>query len=161
MQLNRESIISHGSALSPSLKVFGRLNELIRDPTTHLEQVVALVRIDEALSFQVIRLSNSVMFGRKNPCDSLESAVERLGFREIHRIVRLPAMHQTFQQDLITYNISSARLCDNSVAPADAMDALAEQSRRDGPRPYPACLLRNVGRVIFNIITPGTRTPSR
>src|SRR5258708_13405627 len=159
MQLNRESIISHGSALSPSLKVFGRLNEFLRDPNTDLEQVVGLVSIDQGLSFQVIRLSNRVMFGRKNPCDSLESAVERLGFREIHRIVGLAAMHQTFQQDLITYNISSARLWENSVATAVAMDALAEQSGRDGPSAYAAGLLRNVGRVIINSITGGSRYP--
>ena len=80
MSLGRDTIITLGSTLPPALGIFGRLQSRLRDPDSELADIVDLVRVDPALTFQVIRLSNSVLYGLKSRCHSLDEAVGRVGF---------------------------------------------------------------------------------
>ncbi len=100
MPLTRENIVSLGSKLAPAAATFGHLRVLLEDPDTESEEIVNLVRLDPALTFHVVRMSNSVLFGSRERTDSLEGAVGRVGFREIYRVVGLAATHQTCQRDL-------------------------------------------------------------
>lgn len=150
MPLNRETIITLGSKLAPSAATFGRLRTLLQDPGTEMEEIVNLVRLDPALSFHVIRMSNSVLFGLRERNDSLDGAVCRLGFREIYRVVGLAATHQICQRDLQAYQLKAARLWENSVATAAAAEVLALPAGGDAGLAYATGLLRNLGRVIID-----------
>lgn len=158
-QLTWETIVPLGAAMPPSLQVYARLGRLLEDLDTDLDAVVDVVRLDHALTFQVIRLSNSVMFGLRHRSESLEEAVGMVGFGEIRRIVGLAALHQTFQRDLAHYHISAARLWENSVATAAAMAAIARRNDRDPGAAYATGLLRNVGRVIIDGVRGGAIYP--
>ncbi len=159
MPLERETIVSLGSTLSPSLQVFARLGKLLEDPDTDLADIVELVQFDPSLTFKILRLANSVMFGLNSHCDSLEEAVSRVGAREIHRIVGLAASHQSYQGDLTSYGLSAEQLWENSVATAAAMESIAHRTGIDPRGAYAAGLLRNVGRVIIDKIKGGSRYP--
>lgn len=89
MPITRKTILALGSKLAPAAATFGRLRTLLQDPGTEMEEIVNLVRLDPALTFHVIRLSNSVLFGLRERNDSLEGAVGRVGFHEIFRLVLL------------------------------------------------------------------------
>jgi HD-like signal output (HDOD) protein len=159
MPLSREAIISLGSKLTPSVQVFGRLGQLLEDVNNDVDQVVGVVRLDQTLTFQVIKLSNSVMFGIKGKIESLDEAVNRIGFGEVHRLVGLAASHQVFQGDLHTYGLKAARLWENSIACAAAAEALACRAGRDTRALYAAGLLRSIGRVIIDKVTHGPAYP--
>ncbi|PHX71400.1 MAG: hypothetical protein CK548_06760 [Opitutia bacterium] len=60
-----------------------------------------------ALTFHVIRLSNSVLFGLRERNDSLEGAVGRVSFNESYRLVGLAATNQVCQRDLPTYQLKA------------------------------------------------------
>jgi HD-like signal output (HDOD) protein len=160
MLLNREFIITLGSKLAPAAITLGRLRPLLADPRTDAEEVINLIRLDPALSFHVIRMSNSVLFGLRERNDSLEGAVGRVGFHEIYRLVGLAATHQACQRDLITYRLKAARLWENAVATAAAAEVLALPAHEDPGLAYTMGLLRNLGRVIIDdfareIVYPG------
>jgi len=159
MGLDRANIITLGSALPPAVGIFGRLEALLARPDTELDAIVDLVRVDPALTFQIIRLGNSAFYGLKNRCDSLEQAVSRIGFGDIHSLVGLVAARHACQQDLRAYQISARQFWENAVATGQLMAALAAANGTDARQAYSTGLLRNLGRIVLNNHAGAVRYP--
>lgn len=159
MSLSRDQIITLGNKLAPAAATFGRLRCLLLDPNTSLDEIVQLIRLDPALTFQVVRMSNSVLFGMRDKTDSLELAVGRVGLGEVFRLVGLAAAQQVCQRDLVTYRLPASRLWENAVATAAAAEVLASRAGRDSGLAYTAGLLRTIGRVILDGAALGTVYP--
>lgn len=150
MSLTRETIITLGNKLAPAAATFSRLRLMLMDPDTDLQEIIKLIRLDQALTFHVVRLSNSVLFGMRDRTDSLDVAVGRVGLGEVFRLVGLAATQQLCQRDLLTYRTTASRLWENAVATAAAAELLAQRAGRDAGLAYTAGLLRTVGRVIID-----------
>ena len=159
MTLDRAAIVTLGSQLAPAAATFGRLREALENSGTSSEEIVELIRLDPALTFHVIRVSNSVIFGLREPNDSLDGAVGRVGFREIYRMVGLAATQQICQRDLPHYRLRAERLWENSVATAAAAEVLAGAAGCDAGLAYTAGLLRTLGRVIIDGAAAGQAYP--
>jgi HD-like signal output (HDOD) protein len=159
MSLPREKIIALGNKLAPAAATFGRLRTLLQDPETGLDEIVQLIRLDAALTFHVVRMSNSVLFGLRDRTDSLDAAVGRVGLREIFRLVGLAATQQVCQQDLRTYRLPAHRLWENAVATAAAAEVLAARAGREPGLAYSAGLMRTLGRVILDGVGSGETYP--
>ena len=159
MGLARATIITLGSSLPPAIGIFGRLESLLQKPDTDLDQIVDLVRVDSALTFQIIRLGNSAFYGLKSRCDSLEEAVARIGFGDIHSLVGLVAARHACQHDLQAYQIPARRFWENSVATGQLMAAFAARNGIDVRTAYSTGLLRNLGRVVINNYAGAVRYP--
>ena len=159
MSLDRATIVTLGSALPPAIGIFGRLELLLGRTDTDLDQIVDLVRVDSALTFQIIRLGNSAFYGLKNRCDSLEEAVARIGFGDIHSLVGLVAARHACQQDLKAYQIPARRFWENSVATGQLMAAFAARNGMEVRNAYATGLLRNLGRIVINNYTGAVRYP--
>jgi HD-like signal output (HDOD) protein len=159
MRLGRDTIITLGSALPPALGIFGRLQSRLRDPDSELADIVELVRVDPALTFQVIRLSNSVLYGLRNHCNSLDEAVARVGFAEIQQMIGLVVAKQSFQGELTLYQTPAGRLWENAVATGALMSAFASRAGGDAAAAYATGLLRSIGRVVLNNHTGAVAYP--
>jgi HD-like signal output (HDOD) protein len=161
MSLNREKVVALGNKLAPAAATFGRLRALLQDPESGLDEIVQLIRLDSALTFHVVRMSNSVLFGlRGGRIDSLDVAVGRVGLKEIFRLVGLAAMQQVCQRDLPTYRLPAQRLWENAVATAAAAEVLATRAGQEPGLAYSAGLLRTLGRVVLDgaglgVVYPG------
>ncbi len=153
------AIIALGDKLAPAAATLGRLRTLLASPDTETEEIVNLIRLDPALTFHVVRMSNSVLFGTREQSDTLEGAVGRVGFLEIYRLVSLAAGKQLCQGDLATYRLKSVRLWENSVATAAAAEVLAIPAGIDPGLSYAAGLLRNLGHVILDRLADGRQYP--
>ncbi len=150
MTLTRENLIALGNKLAPAASTFSRLRILLSDPNTDLDDIIKLIRLDPALTFNVVRMSNSVLFGLRDKTESLDVAVGRVGLGEIFRLVGLAAARQVCQRDLVTYRLRASRLWENAVATAAAGEVLAQRSGRDAGLAYTAGLLRTIGRVVLD-----------
>lgn len=150
MSLSRETILTLGNKLAPAAATFSRLRTLLLEPQTELAEIVQLIRLDPALTFHVVRMSNSVLFGMRDRTDSLDVAVGRVGLGEVFRLVGLAATQQLCQRDLLAYRVTASRLWENAVATAAAAELLGQRSGRDAGLAYTAGLLRTVGRVILD-----------
>ena len=159
MGLDRATIVTLGSALPPAIGIFGRLESLLQKTDTDLDQIVDLVRVDPALTFQIIRLGNSAFYGLKNRCDSLEEAVARIGFGDIHSLVGLVAARHACQHDLQAYQIPARRFWENSVGTSQLMAAFGARNGTDVRNAYSTGLLRNVGRLVINNYAGAVRYP--
>ena len=159
MSLGHDTIITIGTQLPPGLGIFGRLQALLRDPDADLDDIVKLVQVDPSLTFQVIRLSNSVLYGTKSSCQSLEDAVSRVGLAELQQIVGLAVARQSFQGELELFQITPTRLWENAVGIGTLMSAFAKQAGGDVGAAYATGLLRNIGKVVLNNYPGGVSYP--
>jgi HD-like signal output (HDOD) protein len=159
MSLGHDTIIALGSKLPPALGIFGRLRTLLDDADSDLNDIVELLRVDPALTFQIIRLSNSALYGLRSRSQSLDEAVARVGFGEIHQLVGLVVSRQTFQGDLTLYGIPAGRLWENAVAVGALATAFAARAGGNAGSAYSGGLLRNLGKIILNNHTGGVMYP--
>jgi HD-like signal output (HDOD) protein len=150
MPITLETICDCGSRLPPSLGIFSRLQQILHEPTTDLDDLVALLRIDPSLTLHVIKLSNCVLYQSSSPCTSLEQAVARVGFGEVQQLVGLAVARQAFQVEVAHYDLPAGRLWENAVAAANLMSAFAKRAGADAPAAYSTGLLRGLGTVILN-----------
>lgn len=159
MNLDHATIVTLGSRMPPSLGVLGRLQAMLADADTDLDDIVELVNIDPALTFQVIKLANSALYGLRSRCESLDEAVSRVGFGDIHQIVGLAVSRHTFQGELLVYDVAGGRLWENAVAVGTLNAELARLAGADARAAYATGLLRNVGKVVLNNFAPHLRFP--
>jgi HD-like signal output (HDOD) protein len=159
MRLARDTIITLGTSLPPALGIFGRLQARLRDPDSGMEDIVELIRVDPALTFQIIRLGNSVLYGLKSQCSSLEEAVARVGFAEIQQLVGLIVAKKSFQGELGLYQIAAGRLWENAVACGSLMSAIAARTGSDPGAAYATGLLRSIGLVVLNNYAGAVKYP--
>jgi HD-like signal output (HDOD) protein len=147
--------------LPPVAQVLARLQMLLSDPNSGLDDIADLIRLDAALTTRVIQISNSVWFRRGLQSSTISEAVNRVGFREVYRMVGVVASSAIVAQPLTAYNRLTAAAWRESVAGAFAAEMLAERLGEDMPGAYMAGLLHGVGRLPINqyLIAPGA--PSR
>lgn len=136
--------------LPPSPRVFGKLGTLLKDANTEIEDITKLVNTDSSLTAKVLKLSNSAMFSSGCSIDNLDDAVNRIGFRELFKLVGMAATSQVFSDKNRTYNLEDAEIWENSLACGIAMEALARKVGMDEQEAYTIGLLRNIGKMVID-----------
>jgi HD-like signal output (HDOD) protein len=147
----KEQVLRLAQKLPTSPHIFGKLGSLLNDINTDLEEIVKLVSVDPGLTARVIRLSNSVFFRGDEPVRTLDEAINRVGFREMHKIVGVAMTEQIFQSGLPVYNLTASEVWENSVVTALAMERLARFVSEDQGVAYTVGLLRPVGKLVLDM----------
>ena len=137
-------------SLPPSPQVFGKLGKLLRDPTTGLFDITELVNTDSSLTAQVLRRSNSAAFGTGLAIDNLDDAINRIGFREVFKMVGMVAVSEVFSSRNTTYRVDGARLWENALCCGLAMETFAQKLGLDDQEAYTLGLLRSFGKLVIN-----------
>ena len=140
-------IVSALRQLSPAPMILPRLQRLLTNPNSGLFEIVELVRLDTALTARVIQVSNSAWFGRGAACQTIEEAVNRVGFHQVHRLVATAAVSAVMEKSLSVYNLDDKTIWRASVACAFAAEMLAAHVGEDVAEAYTIGLLHTVGRV--------------
>ena len=143
-------VATHAAKLPPAPKVFGRLVAAINDGNSSLDRMAELVRLDAALTSQLLRLANSALFGFRTQASNVEEAVLRVGLKELHRIVGLCSASLMFQADLALYATDAEKVWGNAVATAVAMEKLTGWTGGDPALAYTAGLLRSIGKMVLS-----------
>ncbi len=137
--------------LPPSPKVFGKLGKLLRNPNTSLTDITDLVHTDASLTTRVLRLSNSAAFAQDQAIDTLDDAINRVGFREVFKLVGLAAASDLFTARNNTYRIDGSTLWENALSCGLAMESLAQKLGHDEQEFYTLGLLRSMGKTVIDI----------
>ncbi len=137
--------------LPPSPQIFGKLSKLLKDTNTGLGDITELVNTDSSLTTQVLRLSNSAFFNQGSSVDTLDEAINRIGFRELFKLVGMAAASQVFSQRNVTYDVDGSLLWENSLAVGLAMEILANTIGEDEQEAYTLGLLRSMGKMVIDL----------
>ncbi|PTY06370.1 hypothetical protein DB347_13160 [Opitutaceae bacterium EW11] len=147
---SREKLLLVAQQLPASPQVLVHLSELLTDVNSGLDDVAVLLRRDTALAARVIRISNSVAFGMCGRVETVEDAVNRVGYAEIYRLVGLATAAQMAELNLSVYGITGPQLRDNTLVVALAVEALATRAGADSRVAYTAGLLRSTGKLVLD-----------
>ncbi|MBL9137147.1 MAG: HDOD domain-containing protein [Verrucomicrobiales bacterium] len=131
-------------------QVLSRALRLVRQPDVSVGQIADLVMNDAALSADFLHLSNSALFRGGEPCTRLTDAIQRLGTKELIRVISLSLSKNVYGKDLANYGITAGQYWTESVWAALFMDALARQANADPSEAYVVGILHQLGRVLIN-----------
>ena len=132
-------------SLPPFPAVAFQLLSLLDDTEVPMKKVVELLRIDPALSAEILRVSNSALYGLSRRIDNVSHAIVVLGTDVVKRLALTVALGR-FSHSFLRNQ--SLRVCwDHSVACAVIAEKLAEAMGEPEDRAYTAGLLHDVGRL--------------
>ncbi|MDR7280232.1 EAL and HDOD domain-containing protein [Catenuloplanes atrovinosus] len=123
--LGRPQVLS-AQALSPSKFSRIQLMTALLKQDVEIAEIVSLVTQDPALSFRLLRASNSVATGVTNRVSSVHEAVMMLGIGQVRQWVALMALSDVFEstEGPVDAALSRARMCQLVAAELDQpMDA--------------------------------------
>lgn len=115
------------------------------DSDMPVKQVVKLLRMDTALSAEILRVSNSALYGLSRNVDSVSHAVVVLGGDAVKRLALTVSLGR-FTQNFMKHQ-GMRRCWNHSVACAFIAEDLAELTDQGKDRAYTTGLLHDVGRL--------------
>ncbi|HVU33140.1 MAG TPA: HDOD domain-containing protein [Opitutaceae bacterium] len=146
----REALLLAVNMLPASPQILARLDPLLLDLQSSVEDITNLLRRDAALTARILRIANSVMYNQGEPLASLEAALVRIGFIEVYRVTGFAVLAQVSNQQVALYDINGAQFRENSLLTALIMEALAEAAGIDPRSAYTAGLLRSTGKIALD-----------
>ncbi|HEY9250291.1 MAG TPA: HDOD domain-containing protein [Rariglobus sp.] len=147
---DRGMLMQLADSMSVSAQVLARLNQLMSSPVSNLSEIAFVVRTDPALAARVVRIANSSFFASKSRASSLEEALQRVGLREVYRIVGTAALGRLTPANLRAYGISGATFIKAALFSATSCQLLAAEAGLDPSSAYLAGLMRPLGVLVLN-----------
>lgn len=135
--------------VGPAFELIPKLLRLLNDPDVNCERIADFIRVDPALTAEVIRTANAAGFGGIERADSLTQAISRTGLRAVTRsVVKLVGANALSAKACVGYR--KVNLWRHSLATGLAAKILAARFTREDPEfAYTAGLLHDLGKVVF------------
>ena len=156
-----EKLVAAMGQLPAIAQVLARLQRLLSDTNSSLDDVTALMRLDAAMSTRVVQISNSAWYRRGTACETIDEAVNRVGFREIYHLVSVVGSRAIIAQPLAAYQRDAVATWRESLACAFAAETLASRLGEDSAIAYMSGLLHGIGRLALNKGLTTAWAPSR
>jgi HD-like signal output (HDOD) protein len=144
-----KQIFEVAEKLPSAPQILAELSELLEDTNSDIDDIGNLLRRDGVLAAAVLRMSNSVYYG-SGGVGSIEAAVNRVGFGEVHRLVGCAATGVLADRALTFYGIEAQPLREHMVCMALAAEALATATEFNPRHAYTAGLLRPIGIMVLD-----------
>jgi len=148
--LNLASVIRDVEQLPSAPKVIPHLMRLLEDGNSSSIEVSAFIRLDLGIASRVLRVANSIYYGKAIRINSVEEAVTRIGYDQIFEIVSSAAASLVMEPALPLYGWEAGDAWSRSVTCALAAEALAQHVGVDRNLAYATGLLHNVGMVVLD-----------
>jgi HD-like signal output (HDOD) protein len=130
--------------------ILARLQRMLADCDSPLDEITQLLKCDAALATRLLRVANSAVYHLDEKCDSLEEAVLRVGFTEVYRMAGFVAATQIAERRLAFYGVAPAAFRENALLTALVMEQLATLVDVDPAAAYTVGLLRSVGKIALD-----------
>ena len=147
-----ETIIESIDRLPPFPSVASRVLELSADPDVDYMDLLKVIKYDEAVTANCLRLCNSSYYGLPVKVFSLEHAGRLLGLKNIIMIVLANCKGlTTFSKALNVYGLRPGELWRHSVICAMLSQLLiGKVSQKEDSVLFTATLLHDVGKLVLN-----------
>jgi putative nucleotidyltransferase with HDIG domain len=124
--------------------------ELLRDEDYAVNDLVNVIKYDQAVTANILKISNSAYFGVRQKIKTIPDAVIYLGQQQLVRAVQTAGISRFFRKAGKGYAIKSKDLWEHSVAVALMSQILSRKIHgREDPVLYTAALLHDVGKIIM------------
>lgn len=148
MKINKR-ILKSIKTLPPFPATIQKVMALANDPDSSLTELVAVVRLDQAITANILRICNSAYFGLRRPVDNVNDAIMHMGKKNVLRAVMASGLSRYFRTAK-GYDVKGGELWEHAVAVAlMAQICAARISRPDDSRLFTAAVLHDIGKVVL------------
>jgi putative nucleotidyltransferase with HDIG domain len=127
-----------------------KVSELLRDEDYEVADVVNVIKHDQAIAANIIKISNSAYFGARQKIKTIHDAVVYLGQKQLTRAVQTAGISKIYQKGGKGYASQAKDFWEHAVAVALMSQILCRKIQgREDPILYTAALLHDVGKVIM------------
>ncbi len=126
-----------------------RLIKVTNDPECSVKEVVDTLHLDQSLCLTVLKIANSVLFGRPQKVDSIKMAVVILGFDEVQRIALAKALINSFSKLAYKHKPFVDRFWQHSFACGMAARIIAQDQRITPDIAFMGGLIHDIGKLIM------------
>lgn len=135
-------------SMPPLPDVASRVLSIVREPDYSLDELVAVVRTDPALTGRILKLCNSSLFGLQKEIQSVSDAVAYIGARNLVKLVLVTCTGSYFRGLPDNGYADPGQLWQHTLACATACHALAERCGYGQPAAaFTAGILHDIGRI--------------
>jgi HD-like signal output (HDOD) protein len=146
-----EGLLSLTDSLNASGQILGLLNVAIRNPLITIPEVGQILRLDVVLSARIIRIANTAFYFKTTRiCNTIEEALQRVGLREIARLIGTATQQGRAPDQLHAYGITGEQFNKNVRFNATACQLIATEVKWDANLAYLAGLMRPLGILVLN-----------
>ena len=149
--MNIDKIIADSKNLKPVTSVSEKLLEIIYDPSSSLNDIVNIIKFDQGMTANCLKICNSSYFGFSAPVTSIKQAVAYLGADRVACLVMMGSNAENFKAAQGGYDLSQGELWRYSVSSALLAQDLAEKRQMNNiSMIFTAALLKDIGKVILH-----------
>jgi len=146
-----ERIIEEINELRPVSEIGNRVTEIISNPNSSLAELVDVIKYDQGMTANLLRICNSAYFGLKKKIASIKQAVAYLGLNKVASLVVLGSSANNFKKAQVGYDLNEGELWRYSVSSALIAEDLAEKKRlKNISLIFTSALLKDIGKVILS-----------
>ncbi|MBU8869292.1 MAG: HDOD domain-containing protein [Gemmatimonadales bacterium] len=150
-----EALVAGVKELPPMPHVISRVLELLADVNSQASDMVEVLSRDPVLVARLIRVSNSVLYGRGQETTSLGQAVVRLGGKTLRSLVMAASMKTLFPMDQTNVGIWGQSLWQHSIECGLAARRVAQLAGYSDPEEaFVAGVLHDIGKVVILLNKP-------
>ena len=149
-----EEILSPIRALPTLPDIVLRVMRLSNDPETPIDSIVDVLKLDQGVTANVLRLCNSPFYAKSRKVESIHDAVVYLGAKAIVDFLMAGFCSTFFRRPLEGYRLEEGQLWQNSVAVGIASEEIATAAsggnKESQSLAYTAGLLHGIGKIVLN-----------
>lgn len=149
MSLSPQSLVNQSLELVSPPSTYARLDALIRDPESAIDDISSVINTDPALTTRLLRIVNSPFYGFPSQINTISRAITIVGTRELTNLVLATSVMNAFEG--IPQNLMNTDdFWRHSLACAMTARHLAELcDERATERFFIAGLLHNIGALVL------------
>ena len=126
-----------------------RIMQVTASPESSADDLMQAILPDQSLCVTVLKLANSVLFGRPQRIDSLTTAIIVLGFNEVQSIALIKAMNNSFRELNLVTTAPVERFWEHSFLTAMAAQHVAKHLRLASSTFFMAGLIHDIGKLVM------------
>ena len=145
-----DSILKSIDKIPPFPATVQKVIELLDDDDYAVTDLVNVIKFDQAVAANILKISNSAYFGARQKIKTIQEAVVYLGQQQLIRAIQTAGISRFYQKGGVGYVSQSKELWEHSVAVALMSQILSRKLLgRENAVLYTAALLHDVGKIIL------------
>jgi len=149
-QGRKREIISKMKSFPSMSGIASKVLKLLDDPGSSAGQVEHLLKQDQSLTANLLKLTNSAYFGIPTKIGSVRHAIAMMGWKKVTKLVMAACVNAITEQEIPGYDLPTGVLWEHSIAVSVTAEGLMRELKiAESDEIFTAALLHDLGKLIL------------